>query len=340
MSEDPRPIPQVKTRHFPPPPPLVSKPAGLWRRTPPSIFPPLLGLLGLGLAWREMAAQPGLHPLAPVGEMILGATLMLYAFALIAWLSKPLRRPGVVIEELSVLPGRAGVVAMVLSLSLSCAAIGPYMPRFALVLGVLAVAALIAVGLLVAWIILIGPAEARSVTPVFHLTFAGYIMAPIGLIPLGYSGFSTGVLITTVAAASAIWLASLRQLLTRTPPAPLRPLMFIHLSPASLFATVSAMLGYPTLALIFGLWAMVVLVALLASARWLLSAGFSPFWGALTFPLAASATAAILGLGPPGLWIGGALLALTSALIPWVAFKVLTAWAKGKLAAITNAATA
>ena len=134
MTDAPRPLPELKTRHFPPPPPLVQKTPGLWRRTPPAIFPPIMGLFGLGLAWRVLALAPGLRPLEPIGEAILGATLLLYGFALIAWASKPLRRPAVAIEELRVLPGRAGMAAMVLCLVLSGAALRPYAPSLALAL--------------------------------------------------------------------------------------------------------------------------------------------------------------------------------------------------------------
>lgn len=333
-------VPPLKKPHFPPPPPLVQAPGGLWRRTPPAIFPPMMGLFGLGLAWRALSAQPGLQPLAPVGEAILGAVMLLFAFGLVAWLAKPLRRPGVVIEDLRVLPGRAGLAAMVLCLALAGAALVPHAPRLALALAGLAVVALMLVGLLIGWALLTGPSEARVITPVFHLTFAGYILTPLTFAPLGHTGFSTGVLIVTTAAVCVIWLASLRQLLARTPPAPLRPLLAIHLAPVSLFATVSALLDMPALAAGFGVLALAILLALLAFARWMLAAGFSPLWGALTFPLAACATASIRALGVPGLWIGAVLVIGASALIPWVAFRVLKSWAKGDLATRTNAATA
>lgn len=340
MSDEPRPIPQIKPRHFPPPPPLVQKAPGLWRRTPPAIFPPLMGLLGLGLAWRVIALQPGLMPLQPVGEAILGAVLLLTLFSLVAWLSKPLRRPGVVIDEIAVLPGRAGLVALVLSVVLAASALRPYAPGLALGLALGGLVALAALGALIGYRLLTGPQEGRSVTPVFHLTYVGYILAPQTLIPLGYTGLSNAIHWGTMAIALVIWLASLRQFLTRIPPAPLRPLMAIHVSPAALLASVSVLLGYPLLGAAFALLALALLASFTASARWLLASGFSPMWGALTFPLAASSTAAILALGNPGLWIGAVLLLAATALNPWVAFRIFKSWAKGDLAAKTNAATA
>lgn len=340
MTDELRPIPQVKPRHFPPPPPLVEKTPGLWRRTPPAIFPPIMGLFGLGHAWRALALQPGMAPLEPVGEAILGGTILLYAFALIAWLAKPLRRPGVVVEDLAVLPGRAGIAAMVLCLILAGSALRPYAPDLALGLVIAGMIALAALGLTIATLVLTGPAEARTVTPVFHLVFVGYILAPLTLAPLGHATAATVIFWAMIPVAALIWFASLRQLIARIPPAPLRPLLAIHLAPASLFATVSMLLGHTTLAASFALAALAILAALVASARWLLQAGFTPLWGALTFPLAASATAAMMSLGTAGLWVGGLLTLAATALNPWVAQQVLKSWAKRDLGARTNAATA
>lgn len=340
MPDNPQPVPSVKARHFPPPPPLVEKTPGLWRRTPPALFPSVMGLFGLGLAWRVFALQPGLQPLAPVGEAILGAVLLLYAFSLVAWLSKPLRRPKVVIDELHVLPGRAGMVALVLSLVLSASALRPYAPGVALGLVYVGMVSLFIIGALITWKVGSGPKEGRGVTPVFHLTYVGYILAPQTLIPLGHIEAAQVIFWLTMVGAVAIWVASLLQFLRRNPPAPLRPLMAIHVSPAALFASVAVMLGYPLIGAAFALFALVLLVVFAGSLRWLLASGFSPLWGALTFPLAATATASFLALGVAGLWIGAVLLALASGFNLYVAFQVYKSWAKGELGAKTNAAIA
>ncbi len=337
MPTDP---PPLKPRHFPPPPPLVPASPGLWRRTPPAIFPPMMGLFGLGLAWRALAQVPGLQPLAPVGETLLGATLLLYAFGLIAWLAKPLRRPRAALDELQVLPGRAGMVAMVLCLMLAAAALTPYAPGVALVLVLAGIAALVALGIAIALTLLNGPVEQRIVTPVFHLTYVGYILAPLSLVPLGQDGAARLLVLVSLIAALVIWALSLRQILTRIPPAPLRPLLAIHAAPASLLAITLTLLGYPAAAAGFGLLALVLVATLAAFARWITASGFSPLWGAFTFPLAAAASASILALGSPGLWIGAVLLIAASVLNPWITSKVLKSWAKGDLAAKTNAATA
>lgn len=315
---------------------------GLWRRTPPAIFPPIMGLFGLGLGWRVGAGAFGLP--AGLAEALLGGVTLLFLFAAGAWLAKPLRRPRVVIEDLRVLPGRAGLAAGSLCVMLLSAVMVPYGPGFALalVMAGLGLHALLAV--LVAYALLTGPQEQRVVTPVFHLTFVGFIIAPLTLIPLGYAAMAQGILYATLPVAVAIWAASLWQIARRVPPAPLRPLLAIHLAPASLFCLVATGLGDTTLAALCAGLGAAILAALLVSVRWLVASGFSALWGAFTFPLAAFATA-LLGLGEVvglrALTLGGGLVLVAATLIiPPIAVKVFQAWAKGGLAKATNAATA
>ncbi|MCC5970873.1 MAG: tellurium resistance protein [Pararhodobacter sp.] len=328
-------------RHFPPPPPLVANPPGLWRRTPPAIFPPVMGLFGVALGWRLMGEKLASGPILALAEAALGAVALLYVFCAIAWAAKPLRRPGALIDELQVLPGRAGVAAGVLSLSLLAAVMVPYAPGLALVIISASTVLLLGLGALVLSVLARGPQEGRVVTPVFHLVFVGHILSPLTLIPLGYTQLSAGVLVATAGVALLIWAASAVQLWRRVPPAPLRPLLAIHLAPASLGASVSALLGWGGWAMAFGALALAILLALAASGRWLLAAGFSPLWGALTFPLAACAGAVLYvwGTSTTGLVLGAALLLGATALTVPVAIKVMQAWAKGGLAAKTNAAS-
>lgn len=324
----------------PMPPPLKMPKPGLWRRTPPAIFPPIMGLFGLGLGWRAAAPAFGLSP--AFGDAILGAVAPLFAFALIAWLAKPLRRPAVVLEELRVLPGRAGLAAASLCLMLLAASLAPFATGLARGLAVLAFS--VHVGLVVTLIHVLrtGPAEGRVVTPVFHLTFVGFIIGGLAANTLGEPQIARIILWSMLIPAGVIWGVSARQILSRPPPAPLRPLLAIHLAPASLFTIVAHGAGMVAASYAFAALAAAIFAALLISVRWLTSAGFSPLWGAFTFPLAAFATALILvsqGAGAMG-WIGGFVLAFCTLFIPYTAFRILKLWAGGMLAAKTNAAEA
>lgn len=175
-----------------------------------------------------------------------------------------------------------------------------------------------------------------------HLTFVGFIIAPLAALPLGLTGLAQVCFFATLPVAAVIFALSLRQMLHRDPPAPLRPLLAIHLAPLSLFGTVSLGLGMPGVAVVFGALATVVLAVLAVRARYLTQAGFSPLWGAFTFPLAAyAALMLLLGDRWEGFRVLG-ILALVAAtgIVPVIAVKVMKLWARGVLAVRTNAAVA
>jgi tellurite resistance protein len=304
-------------------------------RTPPAIFPPVMGLFGLGLAWRRAMEATGLP--GGLAEALLGAVSLLWLFCVAAYLGKVFQRPGVVPEDLRILPGRAGLAAANLSAVLFAAVLVPYAPTLALWVLMLALASHVALGLAVLRGYLTGPEEARMITPVWHLIYVGYILAPLSLVPLGYGQAAVVILAVTMAIAAAIYAVSVVQLVRRIPPAPLRPLLAIHLAPVSLFATVGVLVDLPGLAAVFGLTALAVLAALLAAGRWITESGFSALWGAFTFPSAA-AGGALLALG----WdVAGLLVVVAaSAIVFPIALKVMQAWAKGGLAVKTNAAQA
>jgi len=325
---------RFRPRQYPPPQFPPARPAR-FSRTPPAIFPPILGLLGLGLALRHASAALDLP--AAAAEMLLGATTALWLLALFAYGVKVMRRPAVVAEDLRVLPGRAGLAVAGLSMLLVAAAAVPYAPGLArgVLFGGLALHTLI-VALIIRQMVL-GPYDLRQVTPVWHLSFVGFIVGGLAAVPLGLTGLAQGLLWSTMPIAAVIWGISLVQLIRRIPPAPLRPLLAIHLNPAALFAIVAAALGHTGLALGFAALGALILIALVAAVRWLTVSGFTPFWGAFTFPIAAYVSALYaLGLDTTATLVLIACLAI----VPYVAWRVMQSWAVGALAAKTNAAEA
>lgn len=326
------------------PPPRLKPEArpGLFRRTPPAIFPPILGLFGLGIAWRRGQGTFGI-PEAPV-EGYLGAVSLLFLFALMAYGAKVFFRPQVLTEDFRTLPGRAGLAALTMSLMMLAAVLVPYAPRLAawLLAGGVVLHALVALSALRLY--LGGPEEARQVTPVMHLTFVGLINAPLAAVPLGMTLVAEGILWYALAAAAIVWAAGLKPLLSGTAPAPLRPLQAIHLAAASLLGTAAHLLGYATLGNALALFSALLFLLLVARARWLTEAGFSGFWSAFTFPIAAFAGVLFLSaesLGSePVRTVAGLVLIAATLIIPPIAFRVMQLWAKGILAQKTNAATA
>ena len=329
-----------RPRAYPAPEFPLRKPK-LFARTPPAIFPSILGLLGLGLAARKGAEVLGLDqsPLGGLVEAALGGLMILWLFAITALFAKILRRVGVLVEDLRVLPGRAGLSAATMSGMAAGAVLVPYAPGLALGL---VVAALVAHGLvaliLIATLARMAP-EARSVSPVFHLAFVAFILGALPLAQLGAIAAATAIFWATLTVASAIWAVSLLQLLRINPPAPLRPFLAIHLAPAALLSRVAGELGFPSLALGLAVLGMMILLALLAAARWITVAGFSPLWGAFTFPLTAF-SAALLTLGGTWEWPGLVLLVLALGIVPAIAWNVLKLWPGNRLATKTNAAEA
>ena len=69
----------------------------------------------------------------------------------------------------------------------------------------------------------------------------------------------------------------------------------------------------------------------------MLESGFTALWGAMTFPLAAYASALFVA----GFGLGGLLVLVAAAVaVPWIAWRVIMLWGSGRLAAVTNAAEA
>jgi len=322
---------------------MLNRPAtggGLWRRMPPAVFPPLLGFVGLGLLWRH--APDALAPLRPMGEVLLGAGIGLLAVTAAAYGAKLLARPAVLGEELRVLPGRVGLAALAMTLMIAAAALAPYGP-FALPLlaaglglhGLIAAASL--------WRLLAGPAEARSLSPADHLVFVGGIAGTVATIPLGLAGLTALLLWTGIAFSGVVYAACARQMLRRATPAPLRPLLAIHLSPVSLAGSAALVLGHGGLGLALALLALAFAGMLLIRLPWLCEAGFSAFWGSFTFPVVAFAALMLLAGETGGIIFRGAGLAaflLASATIPVIVARVLRLWLRGTLAVTTNAAAA
>ena len=316
----------------------TSQKPGLWAQTPPAIFPPILGLFGIGLAWRR-ATEVFPVPVQ-IGELILGAVSLLFVFAVIAYMAKFLRRPTVMADDLRILPGRAGLSAASVAAMLFAATLVPYSfcaAKWALMLALVAQA-------IVAFVIVVvlapAPLAQRRFTAVWHLTFVGFVVSASAAVPLGARIMTEVILVLTIPAAITIWVGH-AYLMSKSPvPAPLRPTLAVHLAPACVFGIAAGLLGYIGLATLFGWMAIGGMAVLLARARYLTAAGFSPLWGAFTFPFAAFVNLMlILGAGS-GLMrvIGGIALIAGTLVIPVIAYKVMKMWAAGKLAAVTNAA--
>lgn len=312
-----------------------------WRRTPPALFPTVLGLLGLGLAWRAAAVFAPDVVSFVVSDIILATVCMLQLFVLACYLSKVSVRPSVVLEDMKSVPGRAGVSAITMGVLLFAAALQPYSSLVASAALFIALPLHCLTTFLALWI-MFRTKGGLVVSPAWHLSFVGFIVAALSAIPLGYIGLAQTILGLTVLASAVIYGVSLLQMNNADVPPPIRPLLAIHLAPLSLFATVASLLNLTVVALIFGTLAMGVAGVLLSRARYLGASGFSPFWGAFTFPVAAFSSALFALSTQVGIfgWLAFAPLVVASLLTPFIAIRLIRMWSTGALATKTGAAVA
>jgi tellurite resistance protein len=320
-----------------PPPEFPPRRKALFATTPPAIFPPVLGLLALAGALRLALDRLGRD--AGPAELVAGVAVALWAFATLAYLVKLVRRRTVLGEDLRVLPGRAGLAAMTMGGMAAAGLLASYLPFTALGLLALALLGHGVIALRLIRLLRSLPPPGREVNPTWHLSFVGFIVAAPPLAALGAAPLAEGLFWATLPVAVAVWGLSGVQFLRRLPPAPLRPLLAVHAAPAALFATVAAMLGKTDIAAGFLALGAAYALLLVLSARWLLAAGPSPLWGALTFPLAALAAAMLVkgdGWQGPGLVLAAVGLGAIPAILAWVWLR----WPGGRLAAVTNAAEA
>jgi tellurite resistance protein len=320
--------------------PKAAVPA-FWRSTPPAVFTAVFGFMGLGLAWRAAAGASALAVPPAISQSILLAATLILLFCLSCYISKLSLRPAVMLEDMATLPGRSGIASMALSIILLSAALTPFASLTATTILILG-AGLHACCAVAAVIAMSRSAGGLVVTPIWHLTFVAFILVPLAAIPLGFIGLSQTILPVTLVIAALIYAISLYQLYKAPLPAPQRPLLAIHLAPVSLFAIVSHLLGQTLTSFVFTGLAASLFLILIARSRFLLETGFSPFWAAFTFPVAALSTALFL-VGAnlwPIAWLGLIPLTLASALTPYVLIRVAIMWARGSLVQKSGAATA
>ena len=308
---------------------------GEGRAAPPTIFSPVFGLLGLGLAWRNGVVAFDLP--SNIAEILLAAATLLYLFCVIAYLADVLRFPTRLGKDLKSVAGRAGLAVGSLSIFLLALTAVPYSTSLATSLLVAGLALHLAFALIVIYTLYSGQPEGRQPTPAWHVTFVGFIVAAPPAAALGMIGLAQGLFVAMVPVAVVIWVMSARQLGRGSFPLALRPMLAMHLAPAALFAIVAAAIDLQFFAIGFAILTLALLTILMVAGRWLTAKGFTPLWSAFTFPLAASASALLLQDGMKlfevvGLWV----LVAATVVIPLILALVFRQWTKGQLSAISN----
>lgn len=311
-----------------------------WHRTPPALFPCLLGFLGLGLAWRR-AAQIWPVP-GWVGEAVLVVACALFVFTFISYILKLIIRPTVIFDDLKVGPARGAVSAGSMCLMLVATAVTPYALEFARQIWWFAVFQHAIYMLCVTLSLTKSKAQLSDVNPSIMLPFVGYIVASIGGPALGYETLSGFFLMVTIPGCIFIIVLSLMNLETSGVIKQLRSSYFIVLAPLSVYG-IAAFSIWPTdIFVIFWSIALVCALFLAPFTFWFSEGGWNPGWGAFTFPLAAFSSVMITGvqadLGVIAKVGAVASLSVATLIVPFVVWKTYRFWALGKLAQATGAA--
>ncbi len=315
--------------------------APLWRRAPPAVFPVCLGLMGLGLGWRNAA---GLVPYAfEIGGLLLGLSTAYYLFFLAHYLSKVIARPMVLLEDMTNPAARAGVAALAMSMMLLAAALLPFdisVPQVWWAGVILQIGA----SVLFAHAIWTEPHDLRHFTPFQYLTFVGPVVGPVAGIPLGYVWESIALTLAALAAYGVITIGLGLRLTRELPPAGLRPALAIFLAPNCLFAISFGLLGVTWAFVLFYWLSNIVAFILILLLPWLTKDGWSPVWSSFTFPFAAWFHVQLLaveyGQGPwalAGVYLG---MLFVTPMILIVAYRFVMLWVTGELADKTGAAIA
>ncbi len=319
---------------------MILKPP-LWRRTPPAIFPVCLGFMGLGLAWRN--AGEILPIPREVGDLILGFSTAFFLYFLAFYTAKLIARPGVLFEDMTVPPARAGVATLAMSMMLLAAALLPFDISVPQVwwTGVVMQIGATAIVIYAIWK---DPPEKRGFTPFMYVTFVGPVIGPVAGIPLGYIWQSVVLALAALVPFVVITIGYTLKLMRERPQQPFRPSLAIFLAPLSLFALCFGTLGVDWAFWLFFYWGWLVAIILLGLGPWMTMDGWTPIWGSFTFPIAAFANVQVLAfhkgatvLGPLGLWAG---LSVGTPLILYIVYKSIMAWVTGELSEKSGAAVA
>ncbi len=313
----------------------------LWRQTPPAIFPVSLGFMGLGLAWRNASSVvPVPHE---IGDLLLGLSTAFLIYFLGIYAAKVARRPAALWEDMKTPQGRAGVAALPMAVMLLSAALLPFNVSVPQVwwTGVVLQMATITLSILTLWQ---GAPELRAFSPFQYLSFVGPAVAPIAGVPMGFIGASYWLTMFTLVAWFVISAGYSRRLMDKRPPLQFRPSLAISLAASSLLGIAFSLLHMLAMFYLFYAIAWGLAVVLLLSGRWLMAGGWTPFWGAFTFPIATFTNLQILALHQGvgvialiGLWAG---LVIGTPLILYIVYRAGMAFLQGEFSAKSGAAVA
>ena len=300
---------------------------------PAGLFGAVMGLAGLGLAWRR---AEGALTFASELWCALGVLALVLVGA--GYAAKALRHPQSVRAELEN-PALVGFcAALPVGMTLAAGALRPWALPVAHAVWWGGVGLLAALQLWALSRFLRGGLQAAQVNGGWMILFVGGIVVPSSGLDLGHALVSQWFFGASAAAAPFVMGAVLWRTLFGPPlPAAAKPSTFILLVPPSLVYANGIALGAAESPYLQGLFfsGLVLLVALLVAMRDCWRWPFGAPWWAFTFPLDAMAAAAGLHaeLHPEGPWrlVARAVLWLATAVVVIVLARTVLALRGGRL---------
>ena len=303
------------------------------RYLPGGLFGAVMGLAGLGIAWRRAEGALTWH-----GEFWSLLGVLAFAALVAAYLAKWRRHPDAVRAELAN-PALLGFcAALPVGMTLVAASLRPYALPLAQAVWWGGVALLFVFQLWGLSLFLRGGVTAAQVNGGWMILFVGGIVVPSSGLDLGHELVSQWFFgVSATLAPFVMGLVLWRALFGPPLPDAVKPSTFILLVPPSLVYANGIALGVAENVFLQGLFftGLVLLAAIAVAMRGCLRWPFGAPWWAFTFPLDALAAAAGLHaeLHPSGpwKWIAQGLLLLATAVVTFVLARTLVALRTGQL---------
>lgn len=318
-------------------PAATARPGPWLMHVPVPLFAVVMGVTGLGIAWRKAAHVAGAP--AAVGEAVVALAAVLFVAIAALYGAKALRFPQAVRAEFGH-PIRANFfpAASIGLLLLSVGAL-PHARDLATAVWMVgaAVHLTLTVTLLKRWIL--NSVEITHSNPAWFIPIVGNILVPLTGVPLGYVEvswffFSIGIVFWLVLMTILIY----RIVFHAPMPAKILPTLFIFLAPPSIgFLSYLTLIGdgLDPFARVLIYTALFIALLLVAMAPAFLKVPFAVSWWAFTFPSAALAVATMeyaARTGSPGLMsLAWVILAAATGIIVTVFIRTLRAMIGGHL---------
>lgn len=276
--------------------PAATTAPGPWlMHVPVPLFAVIMGVTGLGIAWRKAGVTLGLPGM--IGEAVLALAALLFVVIAALYILKAVRHPAVVMQEFRH-PVRAAFFPTIsVGLLLLSIAATPHDRTVALALWSVGAALHLGLTLILVGRWLTGPVEITHSSPAWFIPVVGNIIVPVAGAPLGQNEASWFFYAIGLVFWGVLFTVIFYRLVFHAPlPAKIVPTLFILIAPPAMAFLATMALGdghltpFARILFHFGLFLTLLLATL---ARTFLAVPFAVSWWAYTFPLDAIAVAAL-----------------------------------------------